>query len=194
MIGRPRERTPKLSEIQAAWELLGRDALRQIFPNLRCFGIGWGEPFCFRCGWLAPGKEAADYQQDRPYERAIAETWDSKAGWLERAHLHDHAEGGSMDPLNLVPLCVLCHELQPACATREAGIDFVNSEPVHEDLVWIQQLVSDELYREVRRPGRSKALRGMLRAQAIAGAVLAKKLAETREARDRREASRSSSH
>lgn len=164
---RPREPMPSLATISRAWEGLGEKRLREIFPELACFGIGWGEPFCFRCGWLSPSKEAADYPDNWPAGRAIDAAWQASRGWLERCHLQDHYYGGSADALNLVPLCVLCHEEQPQCKTRAAGIAFVNSASPRKGIVPWMQMLTDELGRGIKRPGREKALRKMLRAQAI---------------------------
>jgi hypothetical protein len=164
---RPREPMPGLATITRAWEGLGEKRLREIFPELACFGIGWGEPFCFRCGWLSPSREAADYPDYWPAARAIDAAWQASRGWLERCHLQDHYYGGTTAPLNLVPLCVLCHEEQPQCKTRSAGIAFVNSVSPREGIVPWMQMATDELGRGVKRPGREKALRKMLRAQAI---------------------------
>jgi hypothetical protein len=163
----PRRSMPSLAVITRAWEGLGADELRQIFPDLRCFGIGWGEPFCFRCGWLSPTKEAADYPRDWDAGRTIDAAWLAARGWLERCHLHDHSFGGGEDSLNLVPMCVLCHEEQPICRSRQAGITFVNSKSPREGLVPWLQMVTDEIGRDRERPGRDRALRKMLRAQAI---------------------------
>lgn len=163
---------PSLAEISWAWEWLGPDVIRSVFPNLRCFDIGWGEPFCFRCGWLAPTPEAADYE-GLDTAAAINKAWNAASGWLERAHLQDHERGGDEDAWNLVPLCVLCHEEQPICETRDEGITFVNSRPTHAPLVRIAQVVTDVNYREVVRPGRPNALRAMLRAYARAGVIAA---------------------
>lgn len=100
---RPRESMPNLARITHAWEALGEERLRESFPELRCFSIGWGEPFCFRCGWLAPTGEAADYPSDWPAARTIDAAWQASRGWLERCHLQDHCYGGSVDPLNWFP-------------------------------------------------------------------------------------------
>lgn len=158
---------PTLATITHAWEALGRQRLREVFPDLRCFDTGWGEPFCFRCGWLAPSREAADYPRTWTSARTIDAAWHAARGWLERCHLHDHAYGGGADPLNLVPLCVLCHEEQPPCESRAAGIAFVNSASLRAGIVPWMQVLTDELGRGITAPGRERALRKMLRAQGI---------------------------
>jgi hypothetical protein len=150
---------PSLATITRAWEVLGENQLRETFPHLACFGIGWGEPFCFRCGWLAPSKEAADYPNVWPAGRAIDSAWQGSRGWLERCHLRDHYFGGTAAPLNLVPLCVLCHEEQPPCETRAAGIAFVNSASPRDGIAPWMQMITDELGRGIKRPGRERAER-----------------------------------
>jgi hypothetical protein len=175
---RGRGSMPKMSKIASAWEGLGAAQLRALFPDLRCFGIGWGEPFCFRCGWLAPTPEAADYPHDWPAERTIRYAWDRASAWLERAHLHDHSHGGPEEPLNLVPLCPLCHEQQPVSRTRETGIAFVNEGPdVPPVMAKYVQMCTDGLFRgDTSRPEKGAALRGLLRAHSIVGVALAKTL------------------
>jgi hypothetical protein len=145
---RPRDPMPSLATITRAWEALGEGRLRETFPHLACFSIGWGEPFCFRCGWLAPTKEAADCRQDWPASHAIDSAWQGAGGWLERCHLQDHSCGGSAGSLNLVPLCVLCHEEQPPCETRAAGIAFVNSTSPRSGIAPWMQMITDELGRD----------------------------------------------
>lgn len=79
-----------------------REAAREVFPNIRAHWTGWGEPFCFRCGWLAPLPDAR-----------VLNRWDFVGGWLELAHLHDFSGGGPTEPANIVPLCELCHHAMP---------------------------------------------------------------------------------
>jgi len=85
--------------------------------------IGWGEPFCFKCGWLAPvpdgGKEA----------------WHGARGWLEVAHLADWCLTGAAEPSDCVPLCVECHRDMPPCSTREEAIAWV-AVPRRREPVW----------------------------------------------------------
>lgn len=74
--------------------------------------IGWGEPFCFRCGWLAPVPDTQDPMQ----------AWRRSSGWLERAHLVNLSTGepDANEPWNLVPVCVLCHvDMSDTIATRD---------------------------------------------------------------------------
>lgn len=168
-----RDTAPSLADVSLAWEAVDPEALREMFPNLRCYGIGWAEPFCFRCGWLAPGPEAADYKT-ADHAKAITMAWKAASGWLERAHLHDHAHGGDVDAWNLVPLCVICHDAQPQCRTREQGVAFVNTEPEFAGFRMLIQMFTDHRYRERRRPGPDGARRAMLRAHAEAGTVFAR--------------------
>jgi hypothetical protein len=73
---------------------------KKDFPDLLVSRYGWGEPLCFRCGWLAPVDDEVD-------------SWRRVAGWLEKAHLHDFSSGGPDNPSNIVPLCSLCHYDMP---------------------------------------------------------------------------------
>lgn len=157
-------RRPSLPRIVFAWDELGSDGLRGVFPENRALGIGWGEPFCFRCGWLAPVLEAADHPREWDFRRAISRVWNDSSGWLERAHLHDRRFGGGDEPLNFAPLCVLCHLSQPDCRTRAEGIAFVNSPPEHQSLLWLIQMVTDD-DRALLRPGRTRAKQRMLTAR-----------------------------
>ncbi len=115
---------PSLSAIQLYWERIGTRLL-ETFPQNSASGIGWGEPFCFRCGWLAPVKDCAAYERGSVDDK-LTKVWNSAGGWLERCHLQDHAHGGAEDPSNLVPMCVACHWHQPACETQERGVAYVN--------------------------------------------------------------------
>lgn len=172
--GRERDKMPSLAEIAQAWAWLGAD-IREVFPDLKQLAIGWGEPSCFRCGWLAPSKEAADYPSSWSAERAVDAAWKAAAGWLERAHLQDHIFGGDVDAWNLVPLCALCHEEQPDCETREAGVAFVNEgSSVPAPMQLGVQVFTDAFYRGVQRPGHARALRSLLRARAFIGEQIAK--------------------
>lgn len=172
--GRPREAVPSMALIVDAWEALGADEVREPFPNCKALAIGWGEPFCFKCGWLAPVKEAADHPTSWSFARVRSKTWDGAGGWLEKAHLHDHFYGGSMEPLNLVPLCPPCHELQPQCASRQDGIAFVNEPSPYARVMPAVQVVTDAWYRGKSRPGKQRATANLYKAYAAAGAVLEK--------------------
>jgi hypothetical protein len=173
---RGRGSMPKMSRIACAWEELGAEQLRALFPGLSCFGIGWGEPFCFRCGWLPPTPDAAAADLAHlKYERRVDRAWDLASGWLERAHLQDHCHGGPEEPLNLVPLCPLCHERQPASRTREAGIAFVNEgADVPPQMAAFVQVCTDAWFRKRLRPGKPGALRCLLRAHVYVATELAK--------------------
>lgn len=162
-----RPKMPRLAEIALAWA--EKPNLIDLMPELRAHAIGWGEPFCFRCGWLAPVvKEAGDYPTDWPAPRAITATWNSASGWLERAHLQDHQHGGGNEPLDLVPMCPLCHEAQPTCETRAGGLAFLNTRAEHADVVWLAQVYTD-IHCRRPRPGRSHAINSLLRAYAAVG-------------------------
>ncbi len=171
---------PSLPAIMESWAALEIEDLEEVFPRIRVPSIGWGEPLCFRCGWLAPVPDAACFK-DLDADLAIRKAWKGASGWLERAHLQDHAYGGSSDALNLVPLCVICHEQQPPCETREQGIAFVNSEPRAAQMVGLVQMHTDTFARKLPRPGRSEALRKMLRAQAAVGVAMSQAFYELQE-------------
>lgn len=98
---RPPRRMPSLLKIAGYW--MSADETHRLLPQLKSHWIGWGEPFCFACGWLAPTPDGVD---------AWAEV--RLSGWMDRAHLVDHAYGGSTHPSNLVPLCLLCHDSMTA--------------------------------------------------------------------------------
>jgi len=99
---------PSLDKIVDYWQ----DNYSHMFPDLKARIIGWGEPFCFRCGWLAPPPENNQ--------------WDKASGWLEKCHLQERCCRGNDDVSNLVPLCPSCHDRQPVCGTREEGIAYIN--------------------------------------------------------------------
>lgn len=170
---RPREKMPALASIARHWQDLSLDELRAMFPALRCFYIGWGEPFCFRCGWLAPTKDSSSYPANWKGQRCVDFAWNDAKGWLERAHLQDHSFGGTVEGGNLVPLCALCHENQPICKTQEDGIAYVNAgSEVPPAMLSLVQRITDAEYQH--KPAKGNALRSILRAHAAAGAVIAK--------------------
>lgn len=169
---------PSLAKIADTWASLSVAELEATFPETRALTIGWGEPFCFRCGWLAPIKDMGGYPKSWKPERKFDAAWSGAGGWLEKAHLRDHQFGGSNEPLGIVPLCPLCHEEQGPCESREQGIAFVNSKHKNAKLQWIAQLLTDEWYRDKANPGRN-ALRALLRAYAEAGRIYADALGET---------------
>jgi hypothetical protein len=132
---------PSLAAIETHWEHLDRDELKAIFPEHRAPGIGWGEPFCFRCGWLAPVADYPVVERRLKHagklkgldERAVRNrvydaTWNGASGWLQRAHLRDHYNGGTETPDNIVPMCLSCHDRMPTCRTRDEGIAYVNED------------------------------------------------------------------
>lgn len=179
--------TPKLAVIAAYWDELDRVQFRALFPHSKANLIGFGEPLCFRCGWLPPVKDAApsSWPEHWKPERRLAASWNAARGWLERAHLHDFNEGGSDDPENLVPMCPLCHEEQPLCQSREEGIAFVNERPSHADLVFAVQVYTDGNYAGRPARGKGEALRKLLRAYANVGITAYKcALEELRESDD----------
>lgn len=100
----------------------------EVFPNIHAHAIGWGEPFCFRCGWLAPLPE--DWDKD---------PWSVVGGWLELAHLQDRAAGGGDDETNIVPLCPLCHHAMPEFTSgRDAAVAWVAAQQPTSHEPWWQ--------------------------------------------------------
>lgn len=91
-------------------------------PQLHSHFIGWGEPFCFGCGWLAPVRDANT-------EKALPRAWQTASQWLDRAHLQDHCLGGPGEPANLVMLCHLCHAGMPSFASRGDALQWVFDRP-----------------------------------------------------------------
>jgi hypothetical protein len=148
-----REAMPRLRTIQWYWE--EHRGTLTIFPDLPVRMIGWGEPFCFRCGWLAPVKDWAAYTQGSSEDK-MTKVWNGAAGWLERCHLQDNAFGGSEQPMNLVPMCVACHEQQPLSETWATGVAYVNQ---HVRCPAGLQAMTDLLYMERRRNAESNKRR-----------------------------------
>lgn len=113
---------PNLEKVAIHWI----DAAPSVFPNLHALIVGWSEPSCFRCGWLAPMPQMSP-----------AKPWQTATGWLERAHLQDHALDGRDTPENLVPLCPLCHSVMPSFADPALAIDWVKrGQPLTCDWWW----------------------------------------------------------
>ncbi|WP_305779506.1 hypothetical protein [Nocardia nova] len=104
-------------------------------PWLMANWIGWGEPFCFGCNWLPPVPDGR------------VDSWQVANSWLDRAHLHDRVFGGADAPLNLVPLCHLCHDAMPASRSQEYGLKWVE-ERVRCGPAW--QLYTDTRLHNVR--------------------------------------------
>lgn len=156
---------PTLAQIAEAWDGLAYEVLETVFPRVRILSIGIGEPVCFRCGWLSPTPDAASFKPRKGDEEGVRRAWKAAVGWLERCHLQDRARGGGNHPLNIVPLCPLCHDEQGMCDTREKGIAFVNTEPPFKRFVALTQHYTDIACREIRNPSRPYALNRLLRAQ-----------------------------
>lgn len=163
---------PRLSRVMEYW----REQYAPIFPDLAAHWIGWGEPFCFRCGWLAPVDDT------RP---TLAEVWDSARGWLERAHLHDLGLGGPNTPENLVPLCRNCHDMMPAFEDRASAIAYVANGPeksgwwqLHTDAIFGSESLSPQrktkLMRELylRFVESERLLTGAIKGDERAAAIL----------------------
>lgn len=118
-----RQPMASMAEIVKYWAESG-----ELHDEHKSHYIGWGEPFCFRCGWLSP----------EPTHDAVP--WRRMAGWLDRAHLKDDAFGGSGEPKNLVPLCALCHRHMPEFDDRADALAWVQS---GEHRPWLWQAATD---------------------------------------------------
>ncbi|WP_230582458.1 HNH endonuclease [Salinispora tropica] len=141
LVGASRRGMPTLYGIVEYWR--GRRGV--VFPNLKASYIGWGEPFCFRCGWLAPVDDT---------QATLAVVWNSARGWLDRAHLQDLALGGSNGPENLVPLCRQCHDIMDPYESRAEAIAYVNDGipadswwQMHTDVVFGSEVSLDVSYK-----------------------------------------------
>ena len=119
---RPRDPMPSLGAIFLHW--FDRDFAELKTQRLRDVT----DPWCFRCGWLAPTVFARTREKnpDLTGTAMVGAAWDDAHGWLTRCHLWDHAEGGPETADNLVPMCCACHRVQPPCGSREDGISYVN--------------------------------------------------------------------
>lgn len=155
--GRNMPSLPKIIDYWAA------DRHSDAFPNLAARAIGWGEPFCFRCGWLSPIPE--DVLSEPPAKPV--DPWKYANGWLQRAHLAERFEGGADRVDNLVPMCSLCHRQMPEqFKEREPAIAWINAwDPDSRNPFW--QLATDfafggERYRAF--PGTGNFLNLRLRA------------------------------
>lgn len=93
--------------------------------------IGWGEPFCFGCGWLPP---VPDGRKD---------SWKKANSWLDRAHLQDHWVVGDDSPGNIVMLCQLCHDDMPMFKEREPALEWVRDRARCERF-W--QMLTDQMW------------------------------------------------
>ena len=102
-------------------------------PWLKAWYIGWGEPFCFACGWLPPARDGR------------ADSWRIANKWLDRAHLWDKFYGGPDEPFNIVPLCHLCHHDMPESHCTATGLQWVKDHPA-SDYMW--QLWTDTTLRD----------------------------------------------
>ncbi len=100
----------------------------------KSYYIGWGEPFCFACGWLAP---VDDTRRD---------AWRVAGKWLDRAHLEDRFFGGEDKPHNLVPMCHLCHQDMPDSDSRDYGLSWVQNRAACD---WGFQVFTDDRLRGV---------------------------------------------
>lgn len=113
------------------------------FADLRSNFIGWGEPFCFACGWLPPVAPGRNF------------SWRSSGKWLDRAHLADRCVSDDDTPANIVMLCHLCHTDMPEHDDRAAAVAWVQHRRDRED-TW--QLYTDGVFRTGDAATRSTTL------------------------------------
>ncbi len=112
LVGGSRRGMPTLYGIVQYW----RGRYGEVFPNLQASYVGWGEPFCFRCGWLAPVDDTQTTLAafGTPPEAGLTahtcRTWPSVVN----------------GPENLVPLCRQCHDIMDPCESRAEAIAYVN--------------------------------------------------------------------
>ncbi len=126
-------------------------------PWLKARFIGWGEPFCFACGWLAPVTD-----NGVPRDEYVRRMWERAASWLDRAHLHDRCLGGPDTPHNIAPLCHLCHDEMTRLVdspSTEYGLEWVAT---HKNCDPIWQLYTDE-FLTGKRASRSTTYRARAR-------------------------------
>jgi HNH endonuclease len=93
---------PAMNTIAAYWSrgFTSTDRAEEVFGSkFTARYIGWGEPFCFGCGWLAPVND----------DQSCAKSWRSAGMWLDRAHIIPVMLGGDDECDNLIPLCSTCH-------------------------------------------------------------------------------------
>jgi hypothetical protein len=142
-VSRPREMAT-MNEIIAHWRTEPISSA-PTGPALKSAWIGWGEPFCFACGWLPPVEDGLG-------EDGNEWSWRLAASWLDRAHLRDHWSSGDGSASNLVPLCHLCHEqMTDAYDDREDALAWVVNHPECE---WEWQMWTDSRLRK-KTPNRS---------------------------------------
>jgi hypothetical protein len=101
MMVRPGRQEPSLWKIASFWH-----QRNESLPNperwLASYHIGLGEPFCFKCQWVAPVEDGTPLS-----------AWKKASAFLDRAHLVTRSHGGLDLECNLVPLCERCHLSQP---------------------------------------------------------------------------------
>src|SRR4051812_42942355 len=119
-------------------------------PGFRFGEIGTGEPFCFRCGWLAPVSDGRGWRG-----------WNTAGGWLERAHLVDWRAlrdigeiEAANEPGDYVLLCERCHRRMPPFEVGEwaAALAWVEEGDPQPTLVTLRTLISDHIHEQGRLP------------------------------------------
>lgn len=133
-----RRDTPAIDVIVGHW----REHSAEL-DNLYAHWIGWGEPFCFGCGWLPP------------VECGLPESWSRAGKWLDRAHLQDWCVARDDSPANVVMLCHICHDRMPEFDERADALAWVDSQP-RRDGGW--QMWTDVTLANRSNPTRSVTL------------------------------------
>jgi hypothetical protein len=136
---------PSLHAISEHW------LSRVQWPDYHGNIIGLGEPFCAGCRWLVPAPARLCPDGDGiPWPadaKAVRELWRLAGRFLDRAHLVDHARGGTEDVSNLVPLCHLCHDAMPSFGDGEydKALRWVQQRPAKD---WRWQFFTDAWFQD----------------------------------------------
>lgn len=162
MTTRPRQ-MPTITEIVAHWRRR-LESNPNDWPEHRSWWIGFGEPFCFRCGWLAPVIDGR------------ATSWNEARHWLDRAHIIDRCDGGLDAAQNVVPLCQLCHDDMPGfvAGQEQAATAWLRHPPErpHADL-W-------QMWTTARGPQHGRGRGGLARERGRFLEVVVRELAASR--------------
>lgn len=140
---------PSMADIARYWseEWIGDRRDNQPCLVERTFGnrfhslmIGWGEPFCFGCGWLPPVND----------EQGLDRAWSDAGSYLYRAHIVPNSFGGEDAAFNLIPLCAYCHS---SLDKRVFSGEIVGYESFCK-AVYEQEFYEMRRYREIMETGK----------------------------------------
>jgi hypothetical protein len=152
-MSRSRGHAPTVGQVAAYW----REHEDEL-PWLLSHAIGWGEPFCFACEWLAPVPDYPAVAEEHPNwdpDHVERKTWDqAKSAGLEVAHLVDYTVRESNAIHNLVPLCSLCNRkyMPRGFKTRSSALDWVkNQERQEERILRVLSIVQNDYPRQHER-------------------------------------------